>query len=581
MKFTSLASKFVKPAPKMSNHDWTYLHGTSMAAGPIYPLDVTEVNAGDSYYINPGIEIQTQPLVRPILNDFNFDLYFFYAPQSLYCRSLHSNTGFGSVGANPLSYGLPYFNLQSQAGLKFDVSGSSSTAASVYRALEYIDSATPQFYHPSALLGRLMLPRDYVDNTQVSGTGVIPTITKYNALPLLLYLDVCRSWFANRQYATIPYIGYQDDYDPADNNPLASVNLSTLDKFFANLDDGQNVIQWNPASSDTLTNYWKSLSVHAQSQPTSGLFLASQYPDINNTLLNMSAFSQYGYQSFVSVPSGDEGFAMDTFVQAARFWNFFNIVSLTGTQYDEFSRGVYNVKPDVHLNKPVFLGKRSVPIHFTQIRSTVETQDSPLGSLGGNGFSSFTPSRRDGFRFSFSERGYLLAVAVIRPENMYYQSLPRFATKTTLADAFYPQFNDVGYEDALYSDLRGSVNPLQLNTSGVIPPASSVGQLKTAIAKRPAWTEFRGKLNRLSGLAADPTGIQPWFIAFGYGYSNMPDSTSASLGDNVLWHYVDPLSYSDIFANSNRQAENFIVKIRMNWIARSEVHKRVLPRLTI
>lgn len=581
MKFTSLASKFVKPAPKMSNHDWSYLHGTSMGAGPIYPVDVTEVNAGDSYYINPAIEIQTQPLVRPVLNDFNFDLYFFYAPQSLYCRSLHSNTGFGSYSGNPLEYTFPYFRLESQAGTTYKVADSGS-AADRFVAVTYVDNHAPQTYHPSALLGRLGFPPNYCDlsNSSALPNSFVPTQTHYNALPLLLYMDICRSWFGNRQYSSIPFIGYRQPSASNPNMALAAINYTEFDNFFTNLTDGQEVFNYGASAGTPMYNYVQQFKLAAQSQPCVGLFVASQMPDINNTLLNLSNAASYRDQSFVSVPSGDEGFAMDTFVQAARMWNFFNIVSLTGTQYDEFSRGVYNVKPDVHLNKPVFLGKRSVPIHFNQIRSTVETADMPLGSLGGNGFSSFQPSRRDGFRFSFSERGYLMAIAVIRPENMYSQSFPRYFTKTTLADAFYPQFNDVGYEDQFYSDLRGSVNPQQLLETGNVSNNNS--GLKVAIAKRPAWTEFRGKLNRLSGLAADPTGIKPWFISYDYNYGDAELVGSRSLlGDFVPWHYVDPLRYSDIFANSNRQAENFIVKIKMNWIARSLVSKRVLPRLTI
>lgn len=578
MKFTSLASKFVRPAPKLSNHDWSYLHGTSMGVGPIYPLDVTEVNAGDSYYINPSVEIQTQPLVRPVLNDFNFDLYLFYSPQSLYCRALHSNVGLTTGFNNPLNYPFPYFNLESQRGLTYKVADSGD-ASSVYSAVTYVDNHAPQYYHPSAILGRLMLPPNYCDPTAATAIhGFIPTATKYNAMPLLLYMDICRSWFGNRQYSSMPFLAGQSTYDAAKNSPINSVSFSSFDSLFTSLTDGQNIIDWN-LSSGTISNYFACLTASKQAQPATGLFLASQFPDINNTLLSLVNSSNYRDYSFVQVPSGDEGFAMDTFVQATRFWNFFNILSLVGDQYDEFSRGVYNVKPDVHLNKPVFLGKRSVPIRFTQIRSTVETDSSPLGSLGGNGYSSFIPSRRDGFRVSFSERGYLMVIAVIRPENMYSQSLPRFATKTTLADAFYPQFNDLGYEDQLYSDLRGSVNPSQINVSGLVLNTNNIG--KVAIAKRPAWTEFRGKANRLSGLAADPTGIKPWFVSYEYNYPEWADISRAQLGDNVLWHYVDPAEYSDIFANSNRQSENFIVKIKMNWIARSEVSKRVLPRLTI
>lgn len=578
MKLTSLASKFVKEPPKQSNHDWSFIHGTSMGVGPIYPLDVAEVNAGDSYIINPNIEIQTQPLVRPVLGRMNFDIYFFYSPQSLYGRALHSNTGlsaFSTVG-NPLEYSFPYFRLESQRALKYKVSDNGD-ASDIYEAVTYIDNHAPQAYHPSALLGRLMLPPNYVDSTISSAlpNGFVPTATHYNALPLLLYLDICRSWFGNRQYSVMPFLTASS----TGASQVSSVSFASLDSLFTDLTDGAEIINYAASVTAPMYNFTQSLRLSKQVVPGSGLFLSAQYPDINNTLLNATANKNFATQSVVPSIEGG-GIAMDTFAYSAKLWNFFNVVSLVGDKYDDFSRGVYNVKPDVHLNKPVFLGKRSVPIYFNQIRSTVGTEDAPLGTLGGNGFASFTPRRQDAFRFSFSERGYLMVIGVIRPENMYSQNLPRWATKTTLADAFYPQFNGIGFEDEFYTDLRGSISPSQLTVSGLIngnPPA-----FKTAIAKRPAWTEFRGRTNRLSGLAADPTGIKPWFISFEYNY--ITDSTAggrSSVGDFLPWHYVDPARYGDLFAQSNREAENFIVRIGYDWIARSSVSKRVQPFLTI
>ena len=81
--------------------------------------------------------------------------------------------------------------------------------------------------------------------------------------------------------------------------------------------------------------------------------------------------------------------------------------------------------------------------------------------------------------------GYIMAIATLVPRVDYYQFTERYVRHTKLSDMFRPEFNGIGYQDVLVSDLNTEF-PEGLNVNAAFGTAGSYSPTNAPSSVQPA-----------------------------------------------------------------------------------------------
>lgn len=158
-----------------STHNLDYIWRSSMAPGTLVPFMVQVALPGDTFDIDLNADVKTHPTVGPLFGSFKLQLDVFKCPIRLYHKTLHNNKL--NVGMNMSQILLPTAAI---TGLNIDAS-----------------KTTPvdlQHINPSSLLSYL----------GIKGAGSRRETQTYiqkniNALPILMYWDIFKNYYANKQ----------------------------------------------------------------------------------------------------------------------------------------------------------------------------------------------------------------------------------------------------------------------------------------------------------------------------------------------------------------------------------------------
>lgn len=184
-----------------------------------------------------------------------------------------------------------------------------------------------------------------------------------------------------------------------------------------------------------------------------------------------------------------------------------------GTRYREYILGHFGVSnPDARMQIPEFLGGSRTPIRMQQVTQTntqqkdaEQTIESPLASLGAMSHS----VGRSRYVKSFTEHGFVIAVACIRQFHTYQQGVDKFWTRKTRNDYYDPLFANLGeqpvYQSELYADA-GTQDTLKGQVFGY----------------NEAWADYRYKPSKITGEMRSGIENSQDVWHFGDYYSNGP-----------------------------------------------------------
>lgn len=526
----ALFPKMKVKAPKMAHHDLSHYFRTSMATGPLYPILCQELTPGQEVQLDFESLVNTQALLSPLYGSFKLQIDVFFAGTSLYIPKLWRNGSMQESGTLLLDANYPYFRLpvrgpESKPGLA-----------------------------PSSLLSFLGLPPSF---PSVSSSGSTPII---NGIPLLMYLDIFRHYYANRQETSFPFMtSFTGGISGS-----GSARMSDLDALFLELPVNGGDISSIPLVKSLVSAYGGELG---------GLLLRTHMPDRMNVILNKDFYDKN--VTTVQVSTAGDSFQIDQLVTAKKLWNSRNKDAMTSGTFKDWVRVHFGVTPKIMDDMPTFLGSTSSSIGFEDIRATTSAKigdvDQYLGdkSSSGNGY---LRSRRH--RFVADRPGYIMAVASIVPRVDYYQFVDRYAFHQKLSDSFRPEFNNIGLQDVLISDLN-------YDFSGVTSTPTldaSTNPAQNAVGKQPAWIEYMTAVNRVRGTFC--TTEKSWVLA--RDMRNNPSlsgsvSVAGPVANTDISAYVFPGDWNQPFALQDPSAQNFLVQFYIREFVRSTVLKRLLP----
>lgn len=158
-----------------STHDLGSIFRTTMSAGTLVPFMVLPALPGDTWDIDLNAIVKTLPTVGPMFGSLKLQLDVFKCDQRLYHAWLHNNKL--KIGNNMSRVKLPQIEMYS--------------ANPVYNGAVPIDI---QQINPSSLLAYLGIRAIGKDTTSLDGT----IRKQFNALPLLMYLDIFKNYYASK-----------------------------------------------------------------------------------------------------------------------------------------------------------------------------------------------------------------------------------------------------------------------------------------------------------------------------------------------------------------------------------------------
>lgn len=172
-----------------STHDLSFVCRTSMAPGVLVPTLKMLVLPGDTFPIQTRCHTLTHPTIGPLFGSFKQQNDFFFCPIRLYNAMLHNNAL--NIGLDMKKVKFPYVRLGNSQISQEYLEGSAETLR--------------KQIHPSALpfyLGYKSLNSEEAEQDR----GQIQT------LPIIMYFDIFKNYYANKQEDSFYQIVHGGDY---------------------------------------------------------------------------------------------------------------------------------------------------------------------------------------------------------------------------------------------------------------------------------------------------------------------------------------------------------------------------------
>lgn len=553
--------------PKHSNFNMSRANRFTMAPGLLCPFYWKPVMSQDICRWSWSSIVKTFPTVAPVMGSFKLQIDDFFIPYRLYVPEFQRNSsliqyleasstksGFTDIAfpcftfaANSSVYGTPFTPKDaSQASEGLPVA-----AGSILNCLGFPVGATPA------------APGSSVDQYSLKGV-------RFNAMPFLAFWDIYRNYYVNRQENTYAMMRAQGGTNKR-TLVQSRASLSALDSFFeqfqqwTNSGDSVRDIFSSTSPNSSLFSQFLSNSFNSD-LPLSGLPCRTYLPDYFSNFINAAGYQSYQQQSRIVV--GDDGgtsfITNDQLVLNEKMTKLLGRAWLSGGRYSEYLRTQFGQEGVPDCDIPQYCGSTSVEVVFDEVVSTAETSETnngPLGSLGGRGHARMFGRTRV---FKPREYGIMMSIASIVPRADYADQFSRDWLVRNLTDLYVPALDAIGMQDVTDGEFSFGVTPVNL--------ASKDSPFNVGLFKHPAWMEYMTDVNRNFGDFAG--NLSYWVL-------NRPlhGASANPAGSLYATSYVAPAQWNNVFADTSSTAQNFLVQIGYNALYNRPISKQVMPTL--
>ena len=536
-----LLPRFITRAPKRSNFSLSNKVRTDMPVGLLVPLRYDDTVPADQWILQVHALLKSFPALAPVMGAFKLQIDFFFCPWRNYMPEWLYNDRQSDLQ----NVELPYF---------IDVPKDDAVATNV-----------PNTVAPNSLRDYLGFPVGYVNSSNATTES---ENIRFSALPFLMYYDIFRNYYANQQENEFYIMGG----DGADNKTRpVNLPLSNIDNMLQEVREGVkdfshyfgNEVKSGIDGAVMFDRHWKQFG---------GLVCRTYMPDQFTTLLNSQKIESIKQSTTIQVNDGS--FTMDQLITARKGYRFLNNTAIAGSRYGEQIRAHFGVRTDDKLNIPQFLGSTSLRMTFDDVTSLSANNTGDPDSINGLGMRAGTGTvfGRNGKQYvNCTDYGTIMCIASIVPIVDYYQGISKFNLKTRMTDVFFPEFDGLGYQDVMRSELC-ALNGVR-NGSYERPTSEF---FNTAVGKQPAWLEYMTKDNRVHGEFTNT--LRYWtitrdFLRKGTLVSSLPEAANFTSTS-----YIFPYDYTYLFSDQSNLS-NFQLQVAFDVLAKRPISKQLTPTL--
>nr|DAV66437.1 MAG TPA: Major capsid protein [Microviridae sp.] len=419
---------------KRAKFNLSNFHNCTFKMGNLYPVCLTEVLPGDSMQMSTSVFMRLAPQVAPVmhpvymslatylipsrvladqLDDFDFETFITGGPEGIDTQTIPQitlNATNSPVGSLADAFGIPVQMLK----------GSNTFKVNALPFLAYY-MIWNDYYRDQDL-------NEPVDLASLVGTpsslGLMrPSWAKD-------YFTTARPWAQKGPEVSVP-VNLTAAGQPTI-NATTTITGNGSPTFSAQVGNTPNRIRSSSigASGESILTTSSNMGGLAWSNPalaaTTSIDFQSGNPELGS----------------VNINNLRESFALQRFEEHR---------GLFGSRYEDYLRYL-GVRPqDARLQMPEYLGGFSAPVQFSEVLQTAANESgSGVGDMAGHGIGA-TRGRR--IRRSIPEHGYVLSVLMVRPIPVYSQGLERLWSKQTRMDFWQKEFEHIGQQQILNSEL--------------------------------------------------------------------------------------------------------------------------------
>ncbi|AZL82729.1 major capsid protein [Apis mellifera associated microvirus 44] len=401
---------------KRSKFNLSHYKLFSFDMGHLVPIGLQEVLPGDTFQMSTSALIRCSPLVAPIMHPVHVRIHHWFVPHRLVWDNWEDFITGGPDGNNTDTLPTRSFPTGPAIGTLSDYLGVPAGVNNIeVSALPYRGYAMiwNEFYRDQDLQAPL-------DIDTGDGPDTLTNITLQNCAWEKDYFTSARPWEQKGPSITIP-IGTEA--------PITGIGVlnSAIDPFS------------NTAQTVRETGGAAVVYPADQNRPTSAANIfyvkgtgINGDPDINADLTGVST---------VTINVLREAFALQRFAEArARF----------GSRYVEYLRYLGVRSSDARLQRPEYLGGGRQTIQFSEVLSTADTTNVPVGGMKGHGLGAMRSNR---FRRFFEEHGYIFSLMSVKPRTVYTQGIPRHWNRRNREDFWQKELQHIGQQEILKKEI--------------------------------------------------------------------------------------------------------------------------------
>lgn len=490
-------SKFVR------NHE----HKTTFETGQLIPIYLdAEVLPGDTHKISMGATVRMPTLIHPIMDNLYLDTYFFFVPNRLVWEHWKEFNGENTKTPweQPVRYQIPQIKTKI---------GEMSDACEIF---------------PGTIADYMGLP---IVNTNPETQAIEPRDISVSRLPFRAYGLIYNEWFRNQNTdtpvnvpkddATIEFINAEKWSEYGSDSQVYSEVTDTVrggmplkaskyfDYFTGALPEPQKnlggmevvlplgdlaPVKTLPQYMSNLTGqplYWSTTEGEKPVQGNQASYL-TVYGDNNLEYSGTYEFSQFDPTTnrgdaihpvnlWADLSSATGG-SINQLRQAFAIQRTFEKMARGGSRYTEVIKSFYGItSPDARLQRPEYIGGNRYPININQVLQTSATDStSPQGNTAGY---SLTNIIENDIKYTATEHGIIMGIAVVRQNHTYQQGAEKYWFKKDFFDFYLPTLANLG-EQPIYNR--------EIYTQGTDEDEEVFGYQE-------AWAEYRYKPSRVSG----------------------------------------------------------------------------------